>query len=75
MVKTRKRPAQGEPFAAVVRRAIRQSGKTHYRIAKDGGITPDQIDRFVDGSRDVRLTTLEKIVSGIGYRLALEALE
>ena len=43
-------------MADVLRRAIRDSGLTSYRIAKDAGTTPDQVDRFLAG-RDLRVST------------------
>ena len=39
--------------------AIVGSGLTHYRIAKDAGVKPDILDRFVSGEREVRLQTAE----------------
>ena len=58
-------------FAEQLRAAIVSSGLTHYRIAKDAGIKPDILDRFVSGERDVRLHTAEKIGRVLGLtRLA-----
>ena len=50
--------------------AIRKSGKTHYRIAKDAGIGPGQIDRFVSGERDIRISTAAKKQSRSEWRIA-----
>ena len=52
-----------------LKRAIVDSGLTHYRIAKDAGVTPDVIDRFVRGERDLRLETAGKIASVLGLSL------
>jgi len=49
--------------------AVRNSGKTHYRIAKEAGITPEMIDRFMSGSRDLRLRTAAKIAQALGLEL------
>lgn len=58
-------------LAEQLRAAIIGSGLTHYRIAKDAGIKPDILDRFVSGERDVRLQTAEKIGRVLGItRLA-----
>ena len=58
-------------LADQLRAAIVESGLTHYRIAKDAGIKPDILDRFVSGERDVRLQTAEKIALVLGLtRLA-----
>lgn len=52
-----------------LKRAIIDSGLTHYRIAKDAGVTPDVIDRFVRGERDLRLETAGKIAAVLGMAL------
>jgi len=52
-----------------LKRAIRNSGKTHYRIAVDAGIRPAIIDRFMSGERDMRLTTAAKIAVALGLIL------
>lgn len=67
-------------FADELRQAIRDSGMTHYRIAANtgfrdrvkGALSPDQVDRFMSGGRDPRLSTVEKIVGALGLKLALE---
>jgi DNA-binding phage protein len=56
-------------IADQLRQAIRQSGLTHYRIAKDAGIVPDQIDRFVSGARDLRLESAAKIARALNLEL------
>ena len=48
---------------------IRLCGKTHYRIAKDADISPDIIDRFMSGERDIRLVTAAKIAEALGMEL------
>jgi plasmid maintenance system antidote protein VapI len=61
--------AKRKTIADVLRNAIRESGLTHYRIAKDAGIKPDMIDRFVFGKRDLRLGTAAKIADVLGLEL------
>lgn len=48
--------------------AVSKSGETHYRIAKRAGITPDMVDRFMDG-RDIRISTAAKIAEALGLEL------
>ena len=69
---------QPPSIADQLRRAIRESGLTHYRIAKDAGIRPEILDRFVSGERDVRLETAAKVARALdlelrkrGYAMAL----
>jgi plasmid maintenance system antidote protein VapI len=61
--------AKRKKASEVLRAAIRESGLTSYRIAKDCGIKPDQIDRFVSGERDLRLATAELIAERLGLEL------
>jgi DNA-binding phage protein len=57
-------------IADQLRQAIRESGLTHYRIAKDAGIPrPDPIDRFMSAERDLRLDTAAKIAHVLGLQL------
>ena len=50
--------------------AIRKSGKTHYRIAKDAEIGAGQIDCFVNGTRpNIRLLTAAKIAEALNLEL------
>lgn len=51
-----------------LRSAIRDSGKTEYRIAKDAGIGPEQVGRFLAGS-DIRISTAAKICTVLGLEL------
>jgi len=48
-----------------LKRAIGNSGKTHYRIGKEANVSPDQLDRFMRG-RDIRLSTAAKIAKALG---------
>ena len=52
-----------------LRQAIRDSGKTHYRIGEDAGVKPEMVARFVRGERDVRAVTFAKIATALGLEL------
>ena len=54
---------------ADLRTAIIESGLTHYRIAKDAGISPDVVTRFVTGARDVTLTSAAKVAHVLGLEV------
>jgi DNA-binding Xre family transcriptional regulator len=59
-------------IVAALQRAIRESALTNYRLAKDAGISPDIIDRFMaddDKHRDVRLETAEKLAKVLDLEL------
>ena len=53
----------------VLRKAIRDSGLTHYRIAKDAGVKPSQLDFFVNGTRTVTIETAAKIAAVLRLEL------
>jgi predicted transcriptional regulator len=55
-------------MAEILKAAIRESGLTHYRIAKTAGIGPETIDRFMAG-RDIRISTVDKIAEALGLEL------
>jgi hypothetical protein len=53
----------------VLRAAIVASGLTHYRLAKDAGIKPFLLDRFVHRGGDLRLATAAKVAAVLGLEL------
>ena len=57
-------------LANKLRRAIIDSGLTHYAIGKLSGVDTAVIDRFVSGERDIRLETAGRIAEPLGYKLA-----
>jgi len=59
----------GGDLGRVVREAIESSGLSHYAIAKAAGITPDILDRFQRGERDMRLGTVSKLAAVLGLEL------
>jgi hypothetical protein len=52
-----------------LRRAIRESGKTHYRVGKDAGIKPEMVARFARGERDITGATFAKLCRALGLEL------
>jgi plasmid maintenance system antidote protein VapI len=53
-----------------LRQAIKASSWTHYRVAKQAGIKPEIVTRFVKGERDIRAETFAKIAAALGMELA-----
>ena len=51
------------------RDAIKDSRRTHYSIAKEAGITPEILDRFIHGDRGMTLATAGKVAQVLGYEL------
>lgn len=44
-----------------MRRAIRASGASHYRISKDVGVSESLLSRFMSGERRLSLKLLERL--------------
>ena len=56
-------------LSEALKRAIRQSNKTEYQIAKDAGVSQIVLSRFLSGERDIRMATADKIAEVLGLRL------
>jgi DNA-binding phage protein len=64
-----KAPTDESALVVALREAITGAGRTHYAIAKDAGITPEILDRFVRGDRGMTLATAGKVADVLGYEL------
>lgn len=67
-------PRKPVPIDVALRKAIAASGQTHYALARDAGISPSMIDRFVmpeddPRHRDLRLGTAAKLAALLGLEL------
>ena len=56
-------------LAQQLREAIAADPRSHYAIAKDAGIEPDALYRFVAG-KDLYLGTVSKLATVLGLQLA-----
>jgi plasmid maintenance system antidote protein VapI len=56
-------------LVVTLRAAIVNSGLSHYRIAKDAGITADVVSRFVSGERQLRIESAGRIAQVLGLEL------
>ena len=56
-------------LSEALKRAIRDSKKTEYQIAKDAGVSQIVISRFVSGERDIRMATADKLAEALGLKL------
>ena len=52
-----------------LRDVIGSRGLTPYAVAKEAGIDPGMVSRFVSGERDLRLGTVDRIAHALGLRL------
>jgi len=62
-----RRPTQN--ICDQLRRAIRESGKTHYRLGKDAGLKPEIVARFARSERDITGRTFAKLAKALGLEL------
>jgi transcriptional regulator with XRE-family HTH domain len=56
-------------ISQVIRDAIKRRGLTAYAVAKQTGVSVDPIQRFLNGERGLRLSTVERIASVLGLLL------
>jgi plasmid maintenance system antidote protein VapI len=63
------RRTPGVDLAARIRRAIRESDLTPYRIATDADVDRAIMTRFVNGERGLTLTTASRICEVLGLEL------
>lgn len=70
IVKT-KRPLKADPndLGTRLREIIRGRGLTAYAVARDAGIDPGMVQRFLNGQRDLRLESAAKICTTLGLRV------
>ena len=64
-----KRKAKPVTVSEVLRQAIRDSGQSTYRIAKDAGLSYAVVWRFVAGERALSQGAIDKLCASIGLRL------
>ncbi len=55
-----------------MRRAVMQSKKTRYRIAKESGVSAPQLCRLVHGQGDLAVSTVEKLAKYLNLRITIK---
>jgi plasmid maintenance system antidote protein VapI len=60
-----------EPFSTLIRKAIVESGMTRYAVAVKCGVDQAALSRFVTGQRSLNLSTVDRLVSGLGIEVKL----
>ena len=63
------RPPIPRSLSASLKKAIRQSAKTSYQLAKEAGVSQIMVSRFVPGKRDIRLATADRLAHVLGLKL------
>jgi hypothetical protein len=59
-------------FSEELRRAIRRSGKTRYRISKETGISEAVLCKFMKAEHGMLLPSIDKLYVNLGLRLTTE---
>src|SRR5438094_2804903 len=63
------RPAIPRSLSAALKKAMKHSAKTSYQLAKEAGISPIMVSRFLSGKRDIRLATADRLAHVLGLKL------
>ena len=56
-------------LSASLKKALKQSQKTSYQLAKEAGLSPILVSRFLSGKRDIRLATADRLAYVLGLKL------
>ena len=54
-----------------IRRAIKSSGQTRYRIAKEAGVAQSQLSRLMSGKAGLSIETLERLADYLGLEIII----
>ena len=64
-----RRPPIPRSLSASLKKAMRQSPKTSYQIAKEARVSQIMVSRFLSGKRDIRLATADRLAHVLGLKL------
>lgn len=64
-----RRPAVPRSLSAALKKAMKQSSKTTYQVAKEAGVSQIMVSRFLSGKRDIRLATADRLAHVLGLKL------
>jgi plasmid maintenance system antidote protein VapI len=56
-------------LADVIRASVERLGWTKYRLAQESGVAQAVVGRFINGERDLKLETADKLCRVLGLRL------
>jgi plasmid maintenance system antidote protein VapI len=69
-----KQEANTPTLAAILRDAVRRSGLSVYKIAKDSGVDQSTLNKFLNGGRDnLRLDIADRLFRYFGLRVVTAA--
>ena len=64
--------AQNDSLSELLRRSIRESGRSVEEIASDAGVSPIVIARFVSGERDIHMATADRLAHSLGLEVTAD---
>jgi hypothetical protein len=71
-LKARAFPVQSDSLSELLRRSIRESGRSVDEIASDCAISPTVIASFVAGTRDIHMTTADRLAHSLGLEVTAD---
>ena len=63
------RPPLPRSLSTSLRKAMKQSQKSSYQLAKEAGLSPILVSRFLSAKRDIRLATADRLAHVLGLKL------
>jgi transcriptional regulator with XRE-family HTH domain len=64
-----RRPEIPRSLSYSLKKAMKQSTKSSYQIAKEAGVSQIMVSRFLSGERDIRLATADRLAHVLGLKL------
>src|SRR5215203_5656332 len=64
--------AQHDSLSELLRRSIRESGRSVEEIAEGARVSPLLIARFVSGERDIHMATADRLARSLGLEVTAE---
>jgi transcriptional regulator with XRE-family HTH domain len=55
-----------------IRKAIKASGKSRYRLSKDTSIPQSQLSRLMTGEKALSIESLEKLINALGLEIVIK---
>jgi plasmid maintenance system antidote protein VapI len=59
-------------LSELLRRSIRESGRSVEEIVGDAGVSPIVIARFVSGERDIHMATADRLARSLGLEVTAD---
>jgi hypothetical protein len=69
--KTATDAAPADSLSEMLRRSIRESGRSVEEIANDAGVSPVVVAGFVSGQRDIHMATADRLARSLGLEVTV----